>query len=182
MIIHLSPILENGLIYLIFNSNLFISLIYLAYSSCIRQTDGWRWSMYSVAQSCPTRCDPMDCGTPGSSVHGISLARILQWISSPEDLPDTGIVPASLVSPALAGRFFITSATVEARWWKRWLFICQKWVLSLLKETLEKQVLFPSGNTTYNPPRLLQFSIVTWLHHSQWNESGMNSSSFKAAP
>ena len=81
MIIHLSPILENGLIYLIFNSNLFISLIYLAYSSCIRQTDGWRWSMYSVAQSCPTRCDPMDCGTPGSSVHGISLVRILEWIA-----------------------------------------------------------------------------------------------------
>ena len=83
--------------------------------------------------------------------------------SSPEDLPDTGIIPASLVSPALAGRFFATSASVEARWWKRWLFICQKWVLSLLKERchLEKQVLFPSGNTTYNPPRLLQFSIVT---------------------
>ena len=79
MIIHLSPILESGLIYLIFSSNLFILLIYLAYSFCIRQTDGWWWSMCSVTQLCPTLCDPMDYGTPGSSVHGISLARRLEW-------------------------------------------------------------------------------------------------------
>ena len=33
-------------------------------------------------QSCPTLCDPMDCNLPGSSVHGILLARILEWIAS----------------------------------------------------------------------------------------------------
>ena len=32
-----------------------------------------------VAQSCPTLCDPMDCSPPGSSVHGILQARILEW-------------------------------------------------------------------------------------------------------
>ena len=32
-----------------------------------------------VAQSCPTLCDPMDCSLPGSSVHGILQARILEW-------------------------------------------------------------------------------------------------------
>ena len=32
-----------------------------------------------VAQSCPTLCDPMDCSPPGSSVHGISQARVLEW-------------------------------------------------------------------------------------------------------
>ena len=32
-----------------------------------------------VAQSCPTLCDPVDCSPPGSSVHGISQARILEW-------------------------------------------------------------------------------------------------------
>ena len=32
-----------------------------------------------VAQSCPTLSDPMDCGPPGSSVHGISQARVLEW-------------------------------------------------------------------------------------------------------
>ena len=35
------------------------------------------------AQSCPTLCDPMDCSLPGSSVHGISQARVLGWVASP---------------------------------------------------------------------------------------------------
>ena len=32
-----------------------------------------------VAQSCPTLHDPMDCSLPGSSVHGIFQARVLEW-------------------------------------------------------------------------------------------------------
>ena len=32
-----------------------------------------------VSQSCPTLCDPMDCGLPGSSAHGIFQARVLEW-------------------------------------------------------------------------------------------------------
>ena len=35
---------------------------------------------YSVAQSCPTLCDPINCSPPGSSVHGIFQARILKWV------------------------------------------------------------------------------------------------------
>ena len=34
-----------------------------------------------VAQSCLTLCDPMDCSPPGSSVHGILQARILEWVA-----------------------------------------------------------------------------------------------------
>ena len=34
-----------------------------------------------VAQSCPTLCNPMDCSLPGSSVHGIFQARILEWVA-----------------------------------------------------------------------------------------------------
>ena len=50
----------------------------------------------------------MDCSLPGSSVHGILQARILEWVafSPPEDLPDPGIEPLFLTSPALAGEFF----------------------------------------------------------------------------
>ena len=33
-------------------------------------------------QSCPTLCDPMDCNLPGSSVHGIFQARVLEWVAS----------------------------------------------------------------------------------------------------
>ena len=32
-----------------------------------------------VPQSCPTLCDPMDCSLPGSSTHGVSQARVLEW-------------------------------------------------------------------------------------------------------
>ena len=34
-----------------------------------------------VTQSCLTRCAPMDCSLPGSSVHGIFQARILEWFA-----------------------------------------------------------------------------------------------------
>ena len=36
-----------------------------------------------LLQSCPTLCNPMDCSPPGSSVHGILQARILEWIAMP---------------------------------------------------------------------------------------------------
>ena len=32
-----------------------------------------------VAQSCPTLCEPIDCSLPGSSVHGIFQAIVLEW-------------------------------------------------------------------------------------------------------
>ena len=35
----------------------------------------------SVAQLYPTLCDPMDCNPPGSSVHGIFQAKILEWVA-----------------------------------------------------------------------------------------------------
>ena len=40
-------------------------------------------------------CDPMDCGPPGSSVHGILQAKILEWVAIPfsRDLRDPGIEP-----------------------------------------------------------------------------------------
>ena len=53
-----------------------------------------------VALSCPTLCDPMDCSPPGSSVHGIFQARMLEWVPfpSPGDTSKPGIEPRS---PAL---------------------------------------------------------------------------------
>ena len=34
-----------------------------------------------VIQSCPTLRDPMDCSLPGSSIHGIFQARVLEWVA-----------------------------------------------------------------------------------------------------
>ena len=60
----------------------------------------------SVAKPCLALCDPMDCCLPGSSVHGISQARILEWvaISYSKHLPDPGIEPTA----PLGRRFFTT--------------------------------------------------------------------------
>ena len=51
----------------------------------------------------------MVCSPPGSSVHGISQTRTLEWLAfpSPEDLPDPGI---EAESPALGGGFFTTES------------------------------------------------------------------------
>ena len=67
-----------------------------------------------VIQSCPTLCDPMDCNPPVSSVHGILQAN---WLPCPPPghLPDPGIEPASLISPALAGGFFTTMSPGKPR-------------------------------------------------------------------
>ena len=40
------------------------------------------WAVkWSCSQSCPTLCDPIDCSVPGSSVHGIFQATVLEWIA-----------------------------------------------------------------------------------------------------
>ena len=71
-----------------------------------------------LLQMCLTLCSPVDCSLPGSSVHRILQARILEWLACLPlgDLPDPGIKPAPLMSPALAGRFSMASTTWEA-WW-----------------------------------------------------------------
>ena len=65
--------------------------------------------MSLVVQSCLTLCDPMDYSLPGSSVHGILQARILEWVAIP--YPEIELV--SLMSPTLAGMFFITATPGE---------------------------------------------------------------------
>ena len=73
-------------------------------------------TMCVSAQSHPTLYDPYGCSLPGSSVHGILQARILEWVSMPSssDLPDPRMEPASLMSPTLAGGFFTTNTTWKA--------------------------------------------------------------------
>ena len=59
----------------------------------------------------------MDCSLPGSSVHGILQARILDWVAmlSSMGYPNPRIEPAFLECPVLAGGFFTRSATLEAQ-------------------------------------------------------------------
>ena len=60
--------------------------------SKVRKLQAWTHYIYTymsmcmcvlVAQSCPTLCDSSDCNSPGSSVHGILQATVLEWVAMP---------------------------------------------------------------------------------------------------
>ena len=65
-----------------------------------------------VPQSCPTLCDPMDCSPPGSSVHGLLQARILEWIAIPFSRGSSRPRDGTQVS-CIAGRFFTVRPPVK---------------------------------------------------------------------
>ena len=73
----------------------------------------WNYlSESEVAQSCPTFCDHVDCSRPGSSVHGILQAKILQWVASSFSRGSSGPRDQTQVS-CIAGRRFNLWATRE---------------------------------------------------------------------
>ena len=74
-----------------------------------------------VTKSCLTLYDPIDRSLPRSSVHGISQARVLEWVAipSPEDLPDPGIKSTDIVS-CTAGTFFTAEPPRKPYWLHTW--------------------------------------------------------------
>ena len=68
------------------------------------------WCWCSVAQSCSSLCDPMDCSSPGSSVHGVLQARIVEWVAISFCKGSSWPRDHTQVS-SIAGRRFNLSAT-----------------------------------------------------------------------
>ena len=102
---------------------------------------------------------------PGSSVHGILQARILEWvvISFSRGFPNPGVEPISSASPELAGRFFITeppekpllnkSASLVAQRLKRLPAIWETQVRSLgWEDPLEKKMATHSSILAWRIP------------------------------
>ena len=56
-------------------------------------------------RSCPTLCHPIDCGPPGSSVHGILQVRVLAWVAMPSSRGSSQPRDQTHIS-CIAGRFF----------------------------------------------------------------------------
>ena len=90
-------------------------------SQVLRKGDQCPWEAIALImhakllQSCQTLSESMDYSPPGSSVHGILQARILEWIAMSSSRGSSpGIKPTSLTSPELAGGFFTTNVTWEA--------------------------------------------------------------------
>ena len=65
--------------------------------------------------SCAILCDPVDCNPPGSSVHGILQARILEWVAMPFSRGSSQPRDRTWVSSCIVGRFFTISATRKQR-------------------------------------------------------------------
>ena len=70
-----------------------------------------------VAKSCPTLCDPWTVDLQAPLSMGLSRQEYWSRLPFPHsgDIPNPGIKPEFLMSPALAGRFFTTSITWEAK-------------------------------------------------------------------
>ena len=100
----------------------------------------------SITKLCLTLCDPMDNSPPGSSVHGILEARILEWVA---------IKLTSLMSPALAGRFFTTEPPGKP------LEYSQDWHFQHLR--------FISGRVqSHRLPKTVQFNLPRGMPLCLW--------------
>ena len=78
-------------------------------SICLSPSDTFHWACLS--QLCPALYDPMDCSPPGSSVHGILQARILEWVAISFSRGSSRPRDRTQVS-CIAGRFFTIWATI----------------------------------------------------------------------
>ena len=86
---------------------------------------GPRWAFSSVAQSCPTLCDPMDCSTPGLPVHH-QLPESTQTMSIELVMPSNHLIlcrPLLLPPPIFPSiRVFSNESALRIRWPKYWSF------------------------------------------------------------
>ena len=90
-----------------------------------------------VAQLCLTLCNPMNCSPPGSSVHGIFQARILEWVASPSPGKSSRLRDQTWVS-CMAGGFF-TCVQVTLDYLSIKIF-CKRLMMSSCRSWLELDV------------------------------------------
>ena len=96
-------------------------------------------------------CDPISCSLPGSSVHGILQATILEWVAEPSSRGSSQPRDRTRVSclPALAGRFFTTSATWEAH------IVCIiSYMIYIYKKLYKYIKMHPDNSLSYLSPTI----------------------------
>ena len=98
-----------------------LQIIFFLHRGKIQEWTQYWWSTSqgafkkSHAQWHPSLCQPMDYSPPGSSVHGILQARILEWIAIPFSRESSWLRDGNQVCH-IAGRFFTTLVPREALW------------------------------------------------------------------
>ena len=71
-----------------------------------------------AAQSCPTLSDPMDCSPPGSSIHGIFQARVLEWGAIAFSL-EVGEAAKKVSSEGVGKGPWMRHKRFLLHWWKK---------------------------------------------------------------
>ena len=108
------------------------------------------------AQSCLTLCNPRDCSPPGSPVHGVLPARILEWVSTPSSRESSWPANWTLIS-CIAGRFFTHWTTWEAQFTCRILQLWVTWVGCCYRQAHQS-----------SPPREDLWSWWYWVRQLTW--------------
>ena len=72
--------------------------------------------LFLVAKLCLNVCDPMDYSPPGTSVHGISQATVLEWVAISFSRQSSWPKDRTLVS-WIAGRYFTAEPPGKSSWW-----------------------------------------------------------------
>ena len=109
--------------------------------------------MFSVTQSCLTLCDPMDCSLPGSSVHGIFQARILEWVA----------ISFSRGSFQPRDRNCVAYISCIGRWI---LYYCTAWEAHFFLHLVER---WRDGIKTAAQCRTQGRTMRTWVAHLCWS-------------
>ena len=146
-----------------------------------RELDTLEWS--EVTQLCPTLCDPMDSSLPGSSVHGIFQARILEWAAISFSRGSSEPRDRTQVS-CIADRHFTVWVTREAPYTrekgKNIVRYMEKELLPWQPRAMGKQTFWVNrqheGNREFLKCKLIDFKkrITDKLREWQlWQESGL---------
>ena len=108
-----------GILFVLFRGQTVLLIVYEINSGSLEGPClalSWKKESESeVAQSCLTLCDPIDCNLPGSSIHGILQARILEWVAVSFSRGFSWPRDRTWVS-FIAGRFFSVRATRPCHW------------------------------------------------------------------
>ena len=127
-------------------------------------------SISVVAQLCLTLCDPMECSPPGSSVHGILQARILEWVAIPFCRGSSPLRNWIQVSH-IAGRFFTPWATQEAQ--QIASFESESESLSVLFDCLQPHGLYSPWNSPGQNTGVGSLSPLQGLFPTQGSNPGL---------
>ena len=133
--------------------------------------------MHVSLQLCPTQCDPMDCSTPNSFVHGILQARILEWIAMLSSRVSSQPTDGTCVSyVSYFGRWVLTtSATWEAHLKNMktliWKYIWNHMFITALFTRVKtwKQPKFSSMGGWIK--KMWDNMAGPWGYYAKWNKS-----------